>query len=166
MKAIGFRLWGYLQFLLRSSNEHGVHSPFVYSYLTNCLYTGPRLDSRRAVDVLLKSIPYFRADTCWFSPGAQGERDLVHENFQGLREIPPYDLLYFSDPDPDFLRSEHLYHNDSICIVDQIHRSPDARKRWEAIKTLQDVRVTIDGFFCGLVFFRKEQAKQHFRIRI
>jgi len=28
----------YLQFLLKSSNQHGVHSPFVYDLVTNCFY--------------------------------------------------------------------------------------------------------------------------------
>lgn len=28
----------YLKFLLKSSNQHGVHSPFVYHLVTNCFY--------------------------------------------------------------------------------------------------------------------------------
>ena len=28
----------YFQFLLKSSNQHGVHSPFVYQLITQCLY--------------------------------------------------------------------------------------------------------------------------------
>ena len=28
----------YLKFISKSSNEHGVHSPFVYNLVTNCLY--------------------------------------------------------------------------------------------------------------------------------
>lgn len=166
MKAAGFPLWAYLRFLLRSTNEHGVHSPFVFSYLTGCLYAGPRLHPHRAIDVLLKSIPYFQAGRCWFSPGSETARDIVQENYRDLQEVAPYDILFLSGPDPGILLGENLYHNQSLCIVDQIHRSPDARRRWETIKGLENVRVTIDGFFCGLVFFRKEQARQHFRIRI
>jgi hypothetical protein len=37
---------------------------------------------------------------------------------------------------------------------------------WEEIKTHPEVRVSIDTFFLGLVFFRKEQVKQHFTIRL
>ncbi|MBL7882976.1 MAG: class I SAM-dependent methyltransferase, partial [Bacteroidia bacterium] len=36
---------------------------------------------------------------------------------------------------------------------------------WEEIKRHPKVTVTIDLFFIGLVFFRKEQAKQHFIIK-
>ena len=28
----------YIKFLLKSTNEHGVHSPFVYNFITKCLY--------------------------------------------------------------------------------------------------------------------------------
>ncbi len=37
---------------------------------------------------------------------------------------------------------------------------------WEIIKQNQNVTVTIDTFFWGIVFFRKEQVKQHFKIRL
>ena len=35
----------YLKFFLKSSNQHGVHSPFVYDFTTKCLYkkTDPNL---------------------------------------------------------------------------------------------------------------------------
>lgn len=35
---MGFRFWAYLRFLWHSKNEHGVHSPFVFSLVTKCLY--------------------------------------------------------------------------------------------------------------------------------
>ncbi|MEZ7917698.1 MAG: class I SAM-dependent methyltransferase, partial [Patiriisocius sp.] len=33
-----YTLKSYIKFLLKSTNEHGVHSPFVYSLLTKCIY--------------------------------------------------------------------------------------------------------------------------------
>jgi hypothetical protein len=33
-----YRQRKYFQFLLKSSNQHGVHSPFVYQLVTKCLY--------------------------------------------------------------------------------------------------------------------------------
>ena len=156
----------YVRFLLRSTNEHGVHSPFIYAYLTNCLYSGPRRHSRTSVDVLLKSIAYFRAGSAWFSPDAHSVKKLACELSPGLQDTAPYDILFLSGPEPDLLHSHTMYHNQSLCIVDQIHRSSEAREHWERMKGLEEVRVTIDAFFCGLVFFRREQARQHFTIRI
>jgi hypothetical protein len=36
---------------------------------------------------------------------------------------------------------------------------------WEEIKSHPKVTVTIDLFFLGLVFFRKEQVKENFCLR-
>ena len=36
---------------------------------------------------------------------------------------------------------------------------------WLEIQNHPEVTLTIDLFFIGLVFFRKEQAKEHFKIR-
>ena len=33
-----FQIIAYIQFLLRSTNQHGVHSPFVYDLVTQCFY--------------------------------------------------------------------------------------------------------------------------------
>nr|WP_316928856.1 class I SAM-dependent methyltransferase [Salinimicrobium xinjiangense] len=57
-------------------------------------------------------------------------------------------------------------HNDSVMIFDDIHWSAGMEEAWEEIKTHPQVRVTIDTFQWGLVFFRREQEKEHFIIRI
>lgn len=57
-------------------------------------------------------------------------------------------------------------HNDSVFIFDDIHWSKDMTEAWEVIKTHPKVTVTIDTFYWGLVFFRKEQGKEHFKIRV
>lgn len=55
--------------------------------------------------------------------------------------------------------------NDSVWIFDDIHWSPEMEEAWEIIKNHPKVKVTIDTFQWGLVFFRREQEKQHFVIR-
>ena len=56
--------------------------------------------------------------------------------------------------------------NDSVWIFDDIHWSQDMEDTWELIKNHTKVKVTIDTFQWGLVFFRQEQEKEHFVIRI
>ena len=56
--------------------------------------------------------------------------------------------------------------NETIWIFDDIHWSKDMEESWEIIKIHPKVSVTIDTFQWGLVFFRKEQKKEHFVIRI
>jgi predicted O-methyltransferase YrrM len=55
--------------------------------------------------------------------------------------------------------------NETLWIFDDIHWSPEMEEAWKIIKTHPKVTVTIDTFQWGLVFFRKEQPKEHFVIR-
>ncbi|MES2409821.1 MAG: class I SAM-dependent methyltransferase [Bacteroidota bacterium] len=55
--------------------------------------------------------------------------------------------------------------NETVWIFDDIHWSKDMEEAWEIIKNHQSVTVTIDTFQWGIVFFRKEQPKEHFVIR-
>ena len=57
-------------------------------------------------------------------------------------------------------------HNDTIIIFDDIHWSEEMEQAWEEIKKDDRVSMTIDLFFIGLVFFKKEfRVKQDFVIR-
>lgn len=57
-------------------------------------------------------------------------------------------------------------HNDSLIIFDDIYWSKDMTVAWQKIIANEKVTVSIDTFQWGLVFFRKEQPRQHFVIRI
>jgi predicted O-methyltransferase YrrM len=56
--------------------------------------------------------------------------------------------------------------NETVWIFDDIHWSTDMNDAWETIQKHPKVKVTIDIFQWGLVFFRSEQEKEHFVIRI
>ena len=55
--------------------------------------------------------------------------------------------------------------NESVWIFDDIHWSKEMEEAWKTIKNHPKVTVTIDTFQWGIVFFRKEQEKEHFVIR-
>ena len=57
-------------------------------------------------------------------------------------------------------------HNDSILVFDDIHWSAGMEKAWATIRAHESVRCSIDLFFIGILFFRKEfKEKQDFTIR-
>jgi predicted O-methyltransferase YrrM len=56
--------------------------------------------------------------------------------------------------------------NETVWIFDDIHWSPAMEAAWEVIKNHPKVTVTIDTFQWGIVFFRTEQPKEHFVIRV
>jgi len=54
----------------------------------------------------------------------------------------------------------------SILIFDDIYWSSEMAQAWDEIKKQEAVTLTIDLFYIGIVFFRKENKhKQHFTIR-
>jgi predicted O-methyltransferase YrrM len=54
----------------------------------------------------------------------------------------------------------------SVIILDDIHWSSDMEEAWSEIKNDPRILLTIDLFFIGLIFFRKDfKIKQHFDIR-
>ena len=54
----------------------------------------------------------------------------------------------------------------SIIIFDDIYWSKEMEEAWETIKADSDVTLTIDLFFIGIIFFRKDfKVKQDFTIR-
>lgn len=54
----------------------------------------------------------------------------------------------------------------SILIFDDVHWSKEMEDAWEIIKSNDAVTLSVDLFYIGIIFFRKEQLqKQHFTIR-
>lgn len=59
-----------------------------------------------------------------------------------------------------------LSHANTILVFDDIHWSEEMEAAWESIKQHDAVTLSIDLFFIGIVFLRKDfKAKQHFSIR-
>jgi len=55
--------------------------------------------------------------------------------------------------------------NDTILIFDDIHWSTGMEEAWEDVKSSKEVSITIDLFYLGIVFLRKEQVKQDFVLK-
>lgn len=255
-----YQLKAYIKFLLKSKNQHGVHSPFVFDLVTKCFYesnkysdyskiqsyrksllgstefihiidygSGSRVfdSNKRTIKNIAKSAgtPYKRAKLLYrcvryFKPDSVLELGtslgisaismaLANPNIHLLTiegcpetsqfttdklkeyqiknvsvktgqfsEVIPtlenqqWDLVFFDghhDKDATLHYFEQLLptvHNDTVFIFDDIHWSKGMTKAWERIKKHPQVSLTIDTFYWGFVFFRKEQAKENFVIRL
>ena len=53
----------------------------------------------------------------------------------------------------------------SVFVFDDIHWSAEMHEAWQVIKNHPTVMISIDLFYVGLVFFRKNQPKQDFILR-
>jgi hypothetical protein len=85
-----------------------------------------------------------------------------------LFDVTPCDMVYIdiTEFETAFQSYSDKIKNDTVIIIDSIHKNNSNLALWEAIKNKDSLRVTLDLFYCGIVFLRKQQAKEHFRIRI
>ena len=255
-----YQIIKYIKFLLKSTNQHGVHSPFVYQFVTKCLYDKKKYDaykklqnyrktlktskatlqitdlgegskvldskkrnvsdmvkasssSKKESKLLFRVAQYFKfksvlelgtslgMGTYAFAlakpsskittiEGCPNTSNFTQTQFKALNisnvnfkigafssEIEKLDETYF---DCIYFDGHHnkaatiqyfealllKAHNDSIFIFDDIYWSKEMTEAWDYIKAHKAVTVTVDCFYLGFVFFRKEQAKEHFRIRL
>lgn len=88
-----------------------------------------------------------------------------------LEQSPTLDFVYFDGnhrkkPTLSYFEQCLLKANEqSIFVIDDIYWSKEMTEAWEIIKNHPKVTVTLDLFQMGIVFFRKEQAKQHFVLK-
>lgn len=93
------------------------------------------------------------------------------EFLKGSAKTCNWDLIYFDGNHSKKATLEYFelllptINNDSVWIFDDIHWSKDMEEAWKIIKNHPKVKVTIDTFQWGFVFFRYEQPKEHFVIR-
>ncbi len=57
-------------------------------------------------------------------------------------------------------------HENTLLIFDDIYWSEGMKEAWAQIKAHPQVTVTVDLFWIGLVYFRKGQVKEDFKIRM
>src|SRR5690606_16766862 len=94
----------YIKFILKSTNQHGVHSPFVYELVTRCFYNRPmnkknnltalfvkdKKLSGKQIKFLNKLINYFQIS----GEGFSSERSNILKSSTGK-----FDIIYFDTPD-------------------------------------------------------------------
>jgi len=83
-----------------------------------------------------------------------------------------FDFIYFDGNHTKKATLEYFklslssIHNDSFFLFDDIYWNYEMKQAWEEIKKHPSVTITVDTYQWGIVFFRKEQQKEHFTIRI
>jgi len=255
-----YQIIAYIKFLFKATNQHGVHSPFIYNFVTKCLYDKTNYDAysklshyintllrnndpfeitdfgsgskvfksnTRTISAIAKNsgTPIKRAKlfyrlTQYFKPKstlelgtslgiathaiALGSPKNEITSIEGCPKISAYtkhqlaiskiknvvvktgafkivlpklkeksfDLIFFDghhDKVATIAYFESLLpkaHNESLFVFDDIYWSKGMTEAWDYIKAHHSVTVTVDCFHLGFVFFRKEQVKENFKIRV
>lgn len=162
-----FRVLAYIKYLIRSKNQHGIHSPFVFDFVTKGLYqkqknhSKPNLNprslelSQSEEKLLYKILNYFKIE------------DQIDELFNLTKtSIKNHKTLFFNNLNN--LNTDSLKTNSTVemIIIRSIHQSKESEEKWQETINLESATVTMDLYYFGLLFFRKEQRKEHFIIRV
>lgn len=183
-------LLSYNSFLWNSVNLHGVHSPFVFR-ITKALNTktnvivktdNPRVLSQEATEILSRILVNLKCerlvalgdDTSAINQLVRKCGEELNLKLWFLSTFAPIsgnlDLIYISAMDSQAIlpQIEQLSANigsNTVCVISKIHNSAQAEYDWETLKKDPRITVSIDTYHLGIIFFRPEQAKEHFMIR-
>ncbi|WP_281542768.1 hypothetical protein [Maribacter aestuarii] len=119
-------------------------------------------------EVLFKSITYFDYKNIGLVNDSDTLKNQISTLCNGISFTQmPFDMIYADESSAHFKNvAKDQIHNNSMLLIKGIYNSKENVENWKGIKKMEQVRITVDLFYCGIVFFRKEQAKEHFRIRI
>ncbi|WP_148307503.1 hypothetical protein [Cellulophaga baltica] len=157
----------YLSFLFSSTNQHGVHSPFVYTLVTKGLYKKDKYTSIKSLNTALKLLDYFKISEINLKDQNETFKALITEKFPNIGlDNNSESFIYLdnlSDKNVLFLKELERFNNDTLIYINNINKN---YAHWQALITLEKIKVSIDTFHGGILFFRREQVKEHFKIRI
>ena len=168
-------LWKkYLLFLWKSTNQHGVHSPFVFRLVTQCFYRREKIPcthypkgiTTKKGQFLLRLVKYFDPKSIKIYSDSKDFAFLFRSSLTEITsEQKDMIILYQRDNKPIAEELLAEMHNDSILIL----VSPHHKENENFFKELSENKaftVVIDTFFFALFFVRSEQERESFVIRI
>ncbi|NQY67082.1 MAG: class I SAM-dependent methyltransferase [Flavobacteriales bacterium] len=88
-----------------------------------------------------------------------------------LAENPLIDLAFIDGnhrKEPTLKYFEQIAANtneDSVIIFDDIHWSDEMEEAWNIIIAKQEVKLSLDLFYFGIIFFKKELSKENYVLR-
>jgi hypothetical protein len=184
----------YLLYRLKAKTRHGTHSPFVYRLVDKVIYdfsakkvyneliklnatavNDPRstklnqLIYRLAADcqpIIIIALGEPLGLTSQYLLKASPEAKICSENFTGKPDIVFINTNNGEKALSYFERNIPKVDTGTLLIIDGIYASKSMKEAWTQIKAHPKVTVTIDLFWMGLVYFKKDQAKEDFIIKI
>lgn len=171
----------YRNFLIKSSSAHGVHSPFVYDLVSLCLRKKrettslykklligfPKIFRAKHIRILNDLFSYLEVTNyAHFCENEHTIDKLPYTSLLTKTTHPNADLIYLPQENFNLHHSTLLIEglkNNGVLIIENPYSNP---KVWETLKQHNENIIVVDTYFFGLLFNRKQQAKEHFNIRL
>ncbi len=164
------KLFKRISFLLKSTNEHGVHSPFVYSYLREGIYETKKnfKNYRKRRRVLQATIDYFQVQEIIGTPKFK-----VHSHSNVIKKpgVITYKKLHYIDDlksydDNKLQQLIRTIDSNTILYIHSPNHYKKSEENWLKLQAEDKFHVSIDFFIAGLVLTREGQRKEHFILRV
>jgi hypothetical protein len=143
-----------------------LHSPFVFELYNDCIKTKSNI---KLPNYSLTADDYFnkRCDSIIAKLKLKFAAHYFTTISTDLSSEIPF-IFYVEDKVALEVIQQKLNsaHNDSLMIVKNMYASAKQTENWQQLKTTQNVTTSIDLFFMGFLFVRKEQRRQEFRLRL
>jgi len=123
----------YLKYLWRSSDQHSVHSPFVFELLTKCIHKVPKGSKTRAYNQAIKAY-------------------LEKKNIPLISPLTELTILETS------LTNRGV----TAYFVEEINADLKQKELWQKLISDKNIQISIDYWSFGLIFTKKDQEKEHF----
>lgn len=156
-----------LQFLVKSTNQHGVHSPFVYNYITKGLYENKKksFKANKIQQWLQQSINYFNPNSICF---LNDELSIITEKISTKENIAfkTADLivaLYTSENHICILQTIKSMNNSQLLLIASYSSYP--KSFFNELRNNPEITLVVDFYYGCLISKRTEQPKQNFYIR-
>lgn len=190
---MNYQLKAYLKYRRQAKGRHDIHSPFVFAFIENVLRKKQKKTSNfilaiKQSNALINRITqYFDCrQILWLSNHQNQEQTFISLkkndagqtiviskqcSFENLSSFPTIDLVLLDIKDPQewtftFEKLIPFIHPNTIVIIPSIHQSEWHTKNWEPIEAKENVKLSLDLFKIGLLFFREEfLVKQHFVLK-
>ena len=172
--SLPIRLYKYFNYYFNASNGkgHGVHSPFVFSFITAVLNSK---ELKQEADYSNKYRALVIRMVAFYMPVVVMEFEATPSNkvnvLEELENADTIGLLYIKqiknaeDLISYFNAAIKKVNTESMLIFEGIHESKEMESSWEIIKMHNEAKLTIDLYKFGIVFFRQEQLeKENFTI--
>ena len=159
-------MFSYLQFLVKSTNQHGVHSPFVYNYITKGLYQQKKdfTLSHKTNQWLLQSIQYFKPKAVYLSDKTLLDA-IKQTSIEITVELQTANIIlerYTVENHTRIMQIINSMSNSQLLLI-ATYNYPKAFIN--ELRQNPDITLVVDFYYGCLISKRTEQPKQNFFIR-
>lgn len=150
--------FSYCHYVWRSKNHHGVHSPFVYSFLTASVYSQANKGLSKKQRIINAIANHFSIET-YTRLGAPKTKFLHQKNNKSSLKIK---LVHIENP---VMATSVNSEINQVFLIENIHNNTACENAWKTLINNLPNAVSLDFFDFGIVFVKDNQAKQHFILR-